>query len=240
MACVLYSAALAFAGPSGARPYRAGVEMMAKSKSLPFLEAPPQLASQYAGDVGFDPLGFSKSGPQTLTWMREAELKHSRVCMLAVAGWLVVDLGIHFPGAQYEGLRALTAHNAMVESGNMWLLLIAVSILELAGGLALYEQANGSGRAGARVPCQLIGLARAAAPAVPRARGQPPRRSARLSDTPLAAAHAAVPRPAHPARAPLRVRAQRGITSLTRSGMRRTRLRCRSCSSRRSKMAASR
>uniref|UniRef100_A0A6T6C8U9 Uncharacterized protein n=2 Tax=Diacronema lutheri TaxID=2081491 RepID=A0A6T6C8U9_DIALT len=147
MACVLYSAALAFAGPSGARPYRAGVEMMAKSKSLPFLEAPPQLASQYAGDVGFDPLGFSKSGPQTLTWMREAELKHSRVCMLAVAGWLVVDLGIHFPGAQYEGLRALTAHNAMVESGNMWLLLIAVSILELAGGLALYEQANGSGRA---------------------------------------------------------------------------------------------
>jgi hypothetical protein len=142
--------ALAFA-PTGGRPSGgSGVAMMAKSQSLPFLEVPAVLDGSLPGDVGFDPLGFTKSGAQTLTWMREAELKHGRICMLAMAGWITVDLGIHFPGPEYEGLRALTAHSAMVESGNMAVLLMIVSVLELVGGLALWEQAEGNGRAGAR------------------------------------------------------------------------------------------
>ena len=33
------------------------------------------------GNVGFDPLGLST--PQNIKWMREAELKHGRMCMLA-------------------------------------------------------------------------------------------------------------------------------------------------------------
>jgi hypothetical protein len=50
-----------------------------------------------AGDIGFDPLQISDLVP--LSWAREAELKHARVCMLAVTGWVVVDLGFTVPFA---------------------------------------------------------------------------------------------------------------------------------------------
>jgi hypothetical protein len=32
--------------------------------------------------------------------MREAELKHGRVAMLAALGWFMVDIGFHLPGTQ--------------------------------------------------------------------------------------------------------------------------------------------
>merc|ERR1712072_1595091 len=54
-------------------------------------------------------------------WMREAELKHGRICMLAVVGWLTVDAGIHFPGEKYTGIDALHAHDAMLASGDIGL-----------------------------------------------------------------------------------------------------------------------
>ena len=50
-----------------------------------------------AGDIGFDPLEISALVP--LQWSREAELKHARVCMLAFAGWVSVDLGFRVPYA---------------------------------------------------------------------------------------------------------------------------------------------
>ena len=37
--------------------------------------------------------------------------------MLAFVGWVTVDAGITFPGAQYEGVTSLAAHDAMVKSG---------------------------------------------------------------------------------------------------------------------------
>jgi len=47
----------------------------------------------------FDPLGLSSMGSDyTLSWFRAAELKHSRVAMLATTGYLVQAAGIHFPG----------------------------------------------------------------------------------------------------------------------------------------------
>ena len=36
------------------------------------------------GNVDFDPLGLSS--PNNIKWMREAELKHGRICMLATIG----------------------------------------------------------------------------------------------------------------------------------------------------------
>lgn len=39
----------------------------------------------------FDPLGFSKTDDATLFKYREAELKHGRVAMLAVFGWLTQE-----------------------------------------------------------------------------------------------------------------------------------------------------
>lgn len=47
----------------------------------------------------FDPLGLATLGSEsTLAWFRAAELKHSRVAMLATTGYLVQAAGIHFPG----------------------------------------------------------------------------------------------------------------------------------------------
>ena len=58
-----------------------------KSKAMPFLTQPKNLDGSMAGDVGFDPLGISSA--IDVKWLREAELKHGRICMLAVAGCLV-------------------------------------------------------------------------------------------------------------------------------------------------------
>lgn len=63
------------------------------SKSIPFLRRPPNLdGTTYAGDVGFDPLNFSSSSPEQLVYYREAEVKHSRLAMLAAAGWPISEL----------------------------------------------------------------------------------------------------------------------------------------------------
>ena len=48
---------------------------------------------------GFDPLGLATLGSDSpLAWVRAAELKHSRVAMLATTGYLVQAAGVHFPG----------------------------------------------------------------------------------------------------------------------------------------------
>ena len=64
------------------------------SRSLPFLMQPKAIEG-YVGDVGFDPLGFSDTFD--VKWLREAELKHGRVAMLATVGVLVTQCGIHLP-----------------------------------------------------------------------------------------------------------------------------------------------
>merc|ERR1719261_280207 len=43
-------------------------------------------------DKGFDPLGFSKSNGGSLFFMREAEIKHCRLAMLAAASWPMAEL----------------------------------------------------------------------------------------------------------------------------------------------------
>lgn len=62
------------------------------SKSLPFLKKPKNLEG-LVGNVEFDPLGFSDNFD--VKFLREAELKHGRVSMLAVVGWLVQVSKIH-------------------------------------------------------------------------------------------------------------------------------------------------
>ena len=62
---------------------------------------------------GFDPLGLATLGSEsTLAWFRAAELKHSRVAMLATTGYLVQAAGVHFPGmlssdVSFETLSAM-------------------------------------------------------------------------------------------------------------------------------------
>lgn len=48
---------------------------------------------------GWDPLNLSNLGSDsTFAWFRAAELKHSRVAMLATLGYLVQAAGVHFDG----------------------------------------------------------------------------------------------------------------------------------------------
>jgi len=63
---------------------------MKMSKTLPLLQRPSALDGSHAGDVGFDPMGFSES--QDLYAMQEAEIRHGRLAMLAVVGWPVSEL----------------------------------------------------------------------------------------------------------------------------------------------------
>lgn len=62
------------------------------SQALPFLTRPLHLDGSLAGDVGFDPLGFASASNERLVFMREAEIKHSRLAMLATAGWIMSEL----------------------------------------------------------------------------------------------------------------------------------------------------
>jgi light-harvesting complex I chlorophyll a/b binding protein 1 len=94
----------AFAPSSGVTGRTSSTAIMAaeKSQSLPFMNRPPLLDGSMAGDVGFDPLGLSNIDDVgiDLYWLREAELKHCRVAMMAVAGITWVELFGPAPGCE--------------------------------------------------------------------------------------------------------------------------------------------
>jgi len=123
-----------------------------------------------AGDVGFDPVGFTKfwsdkdwsqqivpdiwvdAGERTpistVEWMRECELKHGRMCMMATVGWVAVDAGLRFPGKMFVDIpNSYAAHDAAVANGSLGFLFFVVGILEICMNVALFDQAKGSGRA---------------------------------------------------------------------------------------------
>lgn len=60
------------------------------SIAVPFLKRPSKLDGTHAGDVGFDPLGLSEN--LDMYTMMEAEIRHSRLAMLAVVGWPLAEL----------------------------------------------------------------------------------------------------------------------------------------------------
>nr|6LY5_O Chain O, FCPI [Chaetoceros gracilis]6LY5_P Chain P, FCPI [Chaetoceros gracilis]6LY5_Q Chain Q, FCPI [Chaetoceros gracilis] len=110
----LASSAAAFAP---AQQARSNVALNMKVDEMPGATAP----------LGkFDPLNLATLGSEsTLAWFRAAELKHSRVAMLATTGYLVQAAGIHFPGmlssdVSFESLSAmkpLDAWDAVPEGG---------------------------------------------------------------------------------------------------------------------------
>jgi len=74
----------------------------------------------------FDPLSLSTvGGSETLRWFRAAELKHSRVAMLATTGYLVQASGFHFPGmlsadvsfASLSAMNPIDAWEAVPDAG---------------------------------------------------------------------------------------------------------------------------
>jgi light-harvesting complex I chlorophyll a/b binding protein 1 len=114
-----------------------------KSPAVPFLPYPQNLKGYIGDDIGFDPLRISDYFP--MDYLREAELKHSRICMLAITGYITVDLGfiVHPFGT---GLTSATAHDALVEKGVMGNALVFIGLFEILSYLGVAEMLQGSGR----------------------------------------------------------------------------------------------
>ena len=91
---LFFGGAAAFApAPAGTRSTSLAMESGDdKSLSLPFLPRPKILDGSLAGDVGFDPFGFAGADKESLINMREAEIKHGRLAMLAAVGWPLAEL----------------------------------------------------------------------------------------------------------------------------------------------------
>jgi light-harvesting complex I chlorophyll a/b binding protein 1 len=98
------------------------------STAIPGELAPALLDGSLPGDVGFDPCYLSTkadlltnyfngiiggAGPDGLTWYREAELMHGRICMVAVVGFLWPGLFGTFSGNEWTGADAYSYTNAL-------------------------------------------------------------------------------------------------------------------------------
>ena len=115
---------------------------------MPFLEASPNLKGYIGGEKGFDPLGLSYWVP--MDWLRESELKHGRVCMLATLGFVATDMGFVLPGDMHQ-VSSIGAHDVAVAQGSMTQIAIFIAIcfdpLQIGGGddpeMQLREIENG-------------------------------------------------------------------------------------------------
>lgn len=120
-------AVVAAFAPAGSRSSRvSGLTMAEKSQALPFMQMPPALVG-VPNTNGFDPVGFSNVFD--IKFLREAELKHCRVAMLAVVGFAATSF-VHLPGAIHE-VGTVAAHDAAVKSGALEQVLLWTSALEI-------------------------------------------------------------------------------------------------------------
>mmetsp|Transcript_12267 Transcript_12267/g.16043 ORF Transcript_12267/g.16043 Transcript_12267/m.16043 type:complete len:202 (-) Transcript_12267:307-912(-) len=144
MKSVIFAAAIASAAAfAPAKVGRTSVALNEMSKSIPFLTVPEKLDGSMPGDMGFDPMGLSDIQTD-LRYSRWAELKHGRVCMLAVTGMVWQEYGWHLPGEAYATTDPFEAISS-VGFGSNFQTLLAIGVLELANW---EETFNGDSRPG--------------------------------------------------------------------------------------------
>ena len=78
------------------------------------------------GDAGFDPLRLAEVQVD-LNYARGAEIKHGRIAMLAVVGFVVQEY-VQLPGADYSNPNPLTAPWTVPWGANLQILLLAGGI----------------------------------------------------------------------------------------------------------------
>lgn len=93
------------------------------------------------GDVGFDPLGLSEveGVGLDLYWFREAEIKHCRLAMMAVAGFLFVELFGPAPGCEMATSKnQIDAFWQLWEAHPQYIVfgLIMIGLVEMISGIA--------------------------------------------------------------------------------------------------------
>ena len=110
---------------------------------MPFLPYPEAVRGYIGDDIAFDPLGLSNYFP--MDYLRESELKHGRICMLAAVGYITTDLGIvlHPYG---QGLSSAAAHDVMAEKLVMGNALVFICLAEIVSYIGVSEMLQGSGR----------------------------------------------------------------------------------------------
>lgn len=111
------------------------------SKAVPFLPVSPALEGWVGEEEGFDPIGMSLAFD--IRWLREAELKHGRVSMLATVGWITTDLGYRVPGEPFQ-ISTIEAHDVMTEFGAMPQMLVWIFCAEIFGFLAITNMMEGT------------------------------------------------------------------------------------------------
>ncbi|CEM12879.1 unnamed protein product [Vitrella brassicaformis CCMP3155] len=105
------------------------------SLALPWVAKPQIGDGTLVGDFGFDPLGLSKIAD--VGFLRNAELKHGRLCMLAAVGLLAPEL-VQKP-AGFDGLEFVPAFSEMnpfkalfaMPPAGLMQILIAIALIEL-------------------------------------------------------------------------------------------------------------
>ena len=87
----------------------------------------------------FDPLGLTVKGDEKyFNRLRYVELKHGRICMLAVAGYLAVEAGwrlpgtIDFAGTKFEDIPNGFAALSAIPAAGFWQIIAFIGYLECA------------------------------------------------------------------------------------------------------------
>ena len=139
------------------------VDKTERSKAVPFLPRAKALDGTLPGDYGFDPFFLSSipknfagfiqppsweetKGLPTIYWMRESEVKHCRIAMLAVPGWIATDFGLRFPFSQFSTdaiPSGYNAHDILVGQGTMTVMLLAIGLVEFCTSASLVEVSKG-------------------------------------------------------------------------------------------------
>jgi len=138
------------------------VTMMAKSKVAPMFDAPDGLKGYVGEEDGFDPLRLSSAFD--MKWLREAEVKHGRICMLAFVGFVAGDL-LPLPGVT---LSSVAAHDANLGEygGAMGQIFWWIGLVEILGSIpAINYTMNGGDREPGDYAFDPLGFIASATPA---------------------------------------------------------------------------
>merc|ERR1712159_195943 len=73
-------------------------------------------------------MGFSSVF--NVKWLREAEIKHGRICMLAWTGFVATDLGFTLPGDMHQ-VSSVEAHDVACKYGAMQQIFLWISFVEV-------------------------------------------------------------------------------------------------------------